>query len=174
MASGDPLLRISAWDMNPTGTNGALLATRQSATTEKELFHIATFDDTTAQYLDIQLTMPDNYAGTTGITCSVRWSAASATTGNTIWGIAFRRLADDATGSDLDASHTYVFNETTVAPASAAGEASYDSITFTDGADMDSVTAGDDFNLRFYRNAASGSDTMTGNAELWSIYLYET
>jgi len=171
MASGDPLFRIGAWDFNPSGTNGALFQTRQSATTEKEVFHIAAFDDTTDQYLDIQLTMPDAYAGTTGITCSIRW-AATVTTSTTIWKIGLRRLADDATGSDLDASHTYAFNSVTASPASASGEVAYDSITFTDGADMDNVVAGDEFNLRIYRDAVT--DGMSGDAQLLSIYIYET
>jgi hypothetical protein len=48
------------------------------------------------------------------------------------------------------------------------------SIAFTDGAQMDSVAAGEGFRLSVIRDADNGSDTMTGDAELWAVEIKET
>jgi hypothetical protein len=83
------------------------------------------------------------------------------------WGAAFRAVVDDA--EDIDAAHTYDFNYTADTTASLSGEISYPTITFTDGADMDSLAAGQEFVLRITRTPADAADTMTGDAELWGV-----
>jgi len=62
------------------------------------------------------------------------------------------------------------------AVASAAGELKYDTITFTDGADMDSVTDNDFFCLTIRRDAddTSGTDSLTGDLELAAVQIRET
>jgi hypothetical protein len=73
----------------------------------------------------------------------------------------------------MDAAHTYVYNVITPTPPSAAGELAYDTITFTDGADMDSVAEGERAIMRVRR---SDSAAMSGDAELlWpAIVIRET
>jgi len=48
------------------------------------------------------------------------------------------------------------------------------SITFSDGAEMDSVGAGHSFRLKVYRDADNASDTATGDAEIVAVHLRET
>lgn len=131
------------------------------------------FDDTTIEYLDVYCRLEGYASG--GLTITFDWSATSATTGDTVWGAAIRAIPDDA--EDMDAAHTFDYNDGTAdTTASASGERSRQTITFTDGADMDSLANGETFVLRIRRNASSGSDTMTGDAELWpfSLVIKET
>ena len=117
--------------------------------------------------------MPANYA-TGGITLTVVWGADTATTGNVIWGAAFRDMPDDAEDIDTTA-FSYDYNASAaVAAPSAVGENSYDNITFTNGADMDSVVAGNAFILRIRRDAANAGDTMAGDSGLISLLMKET
>jgi hypothetical protein len=113
----------------------------------------------------------DGYDGG-GLTITLVWSAASATTNVTRWGIGIRRVADDA--EDIDGSHTYDYNDVDDTTASASGEVSYPTITFTDGADMDSWADGEIAIVRVRRNASHANDNMTGDAELWGIAIRET
>lgn len=169
MASGQVVGQIL--DIMPPAANFAAPARRAGGSTPAERVLIWQFDAGTIEYLDYKIWLR-NYAGG-GLTVTLVWSAASATTGNVIWGAAFRRLEDD--NEDIDTSQTYDYNDTSgVAAPSASGEVSYDSITFTSGADMDSLADGEIAILRIRRNASSGSDTMTGDAELWGVQIRET
>jgi hypothetical protein len=174
MASGNTLLTLSARSCSLPATSYAELTSLTGGATPGERIILANFDDTTDEYIDLpDLVMPRAYAGG-GLTLTIRWMAASATTGNVIWGAAFRRDQDDAEDWDTTA-HSYDFNASSgVAAPSAVGETSYDTITFADGADMDSVAAGEGFCLRIRRDADNGSDTMTGDARFWTIEIKET
>lgn len=170
MASGDVVVGIER--SMPTTSNPATPGVRTGGGTPgggEKLFHLA-FDASTIEYWDY-LCHLEGYAGG-GLSIEFAWAAATATTSETVWEAAIRRLNDDA--EDVDASHTYDFNSVTATTATVAGELSYDSITFTDGADMDSVTDGERFVLRIRRNASSGSDDMSGDAQLYSIVGRET
>lgn len=108
--------------------------------------------------------------GSSGMTVSWKWSASAASSGNTVWAWAFRRLADDA--EDVSSAHTYVFQTATSTAASSIGEIKYASVGFTDGAQIDSLADGEQFVLRAQR--ISGG--MAGDAELWQggVILKET
>lgn len=176
MASGDTLLILRARDFDGTATTGALPGVITGASSPAESIEILKFDAATDWFADgYNLVMPKHYAGTTGITCVVIWSAASATSGTCRWGLALRKVGDDAEDQDTTA-HTYDFNFVGATAPSAAGETSEDNITFTDGADMDSVAAGNMFHLRVTRDAdgSGGTDDMTGNSQLQAIHIYET
>ena len=172
MASGDPLFVIKPNNVMPTDTLGASLSSITGTSTPAERIWKLDFDDTTVEYADFLCTMPSHYAGTTGTTFSIRWSAAQ-NTNNGIWSAALRRVADDA--EDLDTTvHTYDYNTTgDISPANVVGELSYDDITFLDGVDMDNVTAGDEFILRVKRPAPTGTK-ITGDTSIFSIYVKET
>ncbi len=165
MASGDSVIE----NLTPTAptTLAASFNTRAGGSTPAEATPLLEFDASTAWYMDFVGRLGSNYAGN-GLTVKFFWMAASATTGVTRWGAAFRRVQDDA--EDLDTSQTYDFNETDDTTASASGEVSEVTITFTSGADMDNLAAGEMFILRVYRNAGHANDTMAGNAQL----LYST
>jgi hypothetical protein len=132
------------------------------------------FDDTTQEYIDFPGWMPAHYAGTTGITCTIVWSAAEAATDVVEWQIAFRAIPDDT--EDLDTTaHTYTYNAVVATAPSAVGEVAYDDITFTDGADMDSVAASSHFRMRVTRDPTPSSGTdVTGDASLHAVIIKET
>lgn len=171
MATGDTLLTFAATSGTPPAASQASFGVRAGGSTPAETVPVINFDASTDEFMDFYGVMPQAYADG-GLTLKVVWSAATATSGNCIFGVAFRSMEDDA--EDVDTSHTYDFNTVTDAAPSASGEVVYAQITFTDGADMDNVDAGDAFVMRVYRDADNASDTMTGDAELWAVEIRET
>src|SRR3990172_5138683 len=168
MASGDTVVRIIC--AMPPGKLYETEDIRVGGSTPAEGFPVWDFDDTTDEYMDF-LCLLTNYGGG-GLTFKLAWAATSATTGDVVWRIAVRAMPDDA--EDIDAAHTYDFNSVTAPTASASGEIAYDTITFTNGADMDSWATGEYAIVRVSRQASSGSDTMAGDAELVMIHGSET
>ncbi len=162
MASGDAVVQII--DITPPAANAATIDLRAGGSTPAENVQIWDFDAAAIEYMDFKCKL-EGYGGG-GLTFTLPWSASTATSGTTRWGIAVRRMADDA--EDIDAAHTYVFNDTDDTAPSASGEISYPTIAFTDGADMDSWAEGEVAIVRVYRNATHANDDMAGDAELWS------
>ncbi len=172
MASGDTLITLSPLDNVPPATVYATFDTMVGTSSPVESVPVLDFDDTTAEYADFYCMLPRNYNGG-GVTITFAWSAA-ATTNTAVWRAAFRRVQDDA--EDLDTTaQTYDYNTTgALTPASAVGEVAYDTLTFTDGADMDSVAVGEYFILRVGRAPADGNDTLVGDASIHAIEIKET
>lgn len=169
MASGAPVVQIIK-EMLPAA-NFARPGLVTGGSTPAERIPVWLFSPTTIEYIDF-LCQLVGYSGG-GITLTFIWSSG-ATTGNVVWSAAFRRLQDDA--EDVDTSQTYDYNNATAdATASASREQAYTTLTFTNGADMDSVADGEFFILRVRRVATDGGDTMDSNdAELWAVGRKET
>lgn len=167
MASGDLVGQILA--ASPPATLYATQDVRAGGSTPAENVPVMDFDDSTVEYMDFYGVVQGYDGG--GLTVRLKWSATSATSGDCVWSGAFRRVADDA--EDVDTAHTYDYNNVTVTAPSASGEVDYAAITFTDGADMDSLADGEAFILRVRRFASDAADTMTGDAELWPVPLIE-
>lgn len=168
MASGDPVVQII--EVLPPATLFAPRSRRAGGSTPVENAPVWLFDTTTIEYLDF-LCFLRGYSGG-GLTFTLVWSAASATSGTCVFGAAIRRFADDA--EDVDAAHTYDYNDHAGATApSLSGEVSYDTITFTHGADMDSWADGEMAIVRVRRNTGAPDD-MAGDAELWLLEGRET
>lgn len=170
MASGNTLCVFTARDGVPTATAGAVHTVLAGGSSPAEGIPALAFDSGTDESVDFVGVMPRNYAGG-GLTLTLYWES-TATSNAAVWGAAFRRVQDDA--EDLDTAHTYDFNTVTATTASAAGEVDYATITFTDGADMDSLAVGELFALRITRDADNASDNMTGDAYLIAIEIRET
>jgi hypothetical protein len=169
MASGDPVVQIIR-EMPPATLFAPLIA-RAGGSTPAEATTAWAFDASTVEYMDFLCRLRGYDGG--GLTFNLTWMAATATTGNVIWSVAIRRNADDA--EDLDTSQTYDYNNSSaVAAPSASGESSYDTVTFTDGADMDSWAEGELAIVRVRRFASDSGDTMTGDAQLLDIEGIET
>lgn len=132
---------------------------------------ILDFDDTSDEDAVFSAVLSPDYSGG-GLTVEIYWLATSATSGDTVWNAAIERHEDDAL--DLDADSFAAANAVTDTAASASGEISVATITFTDGADMDSLAAGESFRLKITRDANNGSDTMSGDAELLRVVVRET
>lgn len=168
MASGQPV-GIILETLIPA-TNTPQLTIRSGGSNPVERVTIWAFDAASSENLDFKCVLMGYGGG--GLTLTLFWSATSATTGNVRWNAGFRRVADDA--EDIDTSQTYDFNAVDDATASASGEVAYTTITFTDGADMDSWANGEIGILRVWRAGAHANDTMSGDAELWGLVIKET
>ncbi len=171
MASGNTLFGLAPNNSSPTATAAAQIDVIVGTSSPAEWFPVLAFDTTTVEYCDFHnLVMPSYYSGG-GLTCTII-SSAGSTTGTLQWALALRRFQDDAEDADTTVQ-TYDYNTVNIATlASAVGEETYDDITFTSGADMDSVAAGELFTLRLRRD--TGSDTLATDAYLWSIHIKET
>lgn len=170
MASGDPVGLIM--EVMPPASSAAQPDARAGASSPAESVDVWDFDDTTDEYVDYKVWLTGYDGG--GLTLRIAHMASSATSGNFVWQAAIRALPDDT--EDLDTTaHTYAFNTVTAAVASAAGEIAYDSITFTNGADMDSWADGEVAIVRVGRKPSdTTNDTATGDAELLGIRIVET
>jgi hypothetical protein len=171
MASGDIVGIITAI-MGPA-TAMATPSAIAGASTPAENVPVWDFDKGTDESLDLYCVLGPGYAGG-GLTIRLPWTAAVIANEATI-GVAIRRIADDA--DDLDSTaHTYDFNFADVTAPSAAGEVVYDNITFTDGADMDSVAAGEMFIMRITRDANHANDDLDADFRLLAtaIQIRET
>lgn len=173
MASTDPLGTFRPSAGNAPAASQAALGVRSGGSTPGENLSVLEFDAASSQYYDFYHVMPQNYDGG-GVTLVIHWAAKTAAGGadDVRFEAAFRALEDDA--EDVDGSHSYDYNGVSDLPPSASGEFTKASITFTDGADMDNVGAGDPFILRVRRNPAHDDDDMSGDAQVMMYILKET
>lgn len=164
MASGDTLVQFSPLHNEPPSSNPATLDTRNQHPT-------LDFDASTNESAVFSAVMPRHYAGTTGVTVYIHYAMSSATSGDVDWDVAFERIGDQQQDIDSDGfAAVNSVNNTTVPGTS--GLVDIVNVTFTDGADMDSVAVGEKFRLKVTRDAAS--DTASGDAELVAVEIKET
>lgn len=150
-------------DSEPPASNFASFDTRNN-------HPVLDFDAATNESTHFSGVLPDGYAGG-GITVTVIWAATSATSGDVVWEAAIERI--DSLSLDIDADSFATAQTVTITAAGTSGQVKYSDITFTNGAQMDSLAAGEAFRVKITRNAASGSDTMTGDAELVMLVVKE-
>lgn len=129
------------------------------------------FNDSTSWNIIYTGELPKQYSGG-GLTVVIYWMAASATSGNVVWNAYIER--DNIGGQDLDSDGFASAQTTTTAASGTSGVLSSTSIAFTSGAQMDNLVAGEQFRLKIERNASSGSDTMTGDAQIVLVIVRET
>lgn len=165
MASGDTLIVFGAYDNVPPSSNYATLDMRN-------LHPVLDFDSGTDESAVFPGVMPQNYAGTTGVTVRIWWSADGVTTGNAVLDAAWERIVADSL--DIDADSFAAVNSVTDAAPGTDGHVTIATITFTDGADMDAVQAGDAFRLKITRDANNGSDTLAADIEIHRVEVQET
>lgn len=165
MASGNSLVAFVATDNHPPASAYATPDVRNS-------HPVLNFDASSAEDACFHGVLPRHYAGG-GLTLVLAWMAATATSGNTMWKAAMERL--EAGGTDLDADSFATAQAAAAAAADAAsGKLTYTAITMSSGANMDSLAVGETFRLKITRDAANGSDTMSGDAQLVSVEIRET
>lgn len=164
MASGDTLVVFTAHANEPPVANFATIDVRNAHL-------VLDFDAATAESAVFGSVLPRNYNGS-GITATIVWMATSATTGNVKWNAQIERHQSGA--DDLDADSFATAQTTTSVSPVTSGVVTYATIAFTSGAQMDSVAVGESFRIKITRDAADGTDTMTGDAELLRVELRET
>jgi hypothetical protein len=166
MASGNTLLIFHAYSNEPPASNFATLDTRN-------LHPVLDFDASTDESAVFGAVMPRGYAGN-GVTLYIHYAMTSATSGYVVWEAAFERIGDEQQDIDSDSFAATNYVQDTVPTTS--GNVGIATITFTNGADMDSVAAGEGFRLKVVRDADStnATDDATGDAELFWIEVKET
>ena len=140
-------------------TSGAPIAGLDGVSSPAEGIPYFSFVNGSVTYREYYCRLLDYGGG--GLTLNFEVMRTSEAAGDTyIFEAAIRRIN---TGTeDLGASHTYDYNSVTVTiPAGPpnAGIPMAGTITFTDGADMDSLASGETFILRFRRNGGTATDT---------------
>ncbi len=166
MASGDTLGVFLPTDNEPPASNYATLDTRNA-------HPCLDFDGATDEEAVFTGIMPRNYANG-GITVYLHVGFTSATSGNAYWQVAIERM-DDAS-LDLDADSFAAFQGAAGNPNGTSGALTLVTITFTNGAQMDSLVAGEMYRLKVRRDAdgSVGTDDVTTDGELYGVEVKET
>jgi len=128
---------------------------------------ILAFDDATAESVVFHGVISTDYSDG-DVSVNIDWVAETATTGDVVWGIEIERIDQGVTDIDSD---SFAAQQTgTDTTSGTSGIVTRTTITLTQ-AQADSWTTGDAFRLRVQRVAASGSDTMTNDAEVLRVSL---
>lgn len=166
IGTGQQTIWVPAAAMTPTTTNGAAASTEELATNDVMLAYLA-FDDSTRENACFAIQMPKSWDAGTLIT-QFAWKTG-ATSGNCIWGLQAVAFADD---DPLDTAFG-----TAVEVTDAAGSAADDCIISAESGALTvagSPGAEEYVVFKVYRDAADGSDTMTGDAELLGVKIHYT
>jgi len=166
MASGDTLCKFFPNDNEPPSSAFATLDTRNVHPT-------LDFDGATDEEAVFSDVLPRNYAGG-GLTVRTFWAFTSATSGSLRVQAAVERM--DASSLDIDADSFASFQSAGGSAPGTSGQIISVDVAFTDGAQMDSVAAGEMFRLKIRRDAdgTSGTDDITTDAELLGVEIRET
>jgi len=149
-------------DNEPPTSNYATLDTRNNRP-------VLDFDTTTQEAAIFTGVMPNGYAGG-GLTVTIFCALTSATSGTVGWDVAFERT--QASTDDIDSdSFATAQTVTAVTVPGTSGHVLAMSVNVANGADMDSIAAGELFRLRVRRDVAT--DTATGDAELLAVSIKE-
>jgi hypothetical protein len=163
MASSDTLCVFGPRDNEPPSSNMATLGVRNS-------HPYLAFDTTTQETAIFTLFMPRNYSGG-GVTVYITASLTSATSGTLGWDVSFERIGNGQQDIDSDGFATAQTITATAVPGT-SGNSIVLNVAISNGANMDSVAAGEWFRLRLRRDVAN--DTATGDAEFLGGEIKET
>lgn len=162
MASGDTLLIFQA--------QHATFPTSNFATFDVRNNHVCLdFDASTNETAYFGAVLPQRYSGS-GLDVLIHYAMTSATSGDVDFDAAFERIGDGQQDIDSDGFASANSTDNTTVPAT-SGHVDIVTISFSDGADMDSLAAGEAFRLSITRDAAS--DTATGDVELIAVEIRE-
>lgn len=163
MASGDTLVVFTPQANEPPASNYMTPDTRNG-------HPVLDADDTTNESAVFSAVMPRHYGGG-GLTVYLHYAMTSAVSGDIDWDVAFERIGDQQQDIDSDGFAAANSVDNTTVPGT-SGNVDIVSVTFTDGADMDSIAVGEGFRMKVTRDAVS--DTATGDAEIRFIEIKET
>ncbi len=163
MATGDTLIIFTPFQNEPPASNFATLDLRN-------LHPVLDFDATTNESAVFRAVMPRSYAAG-GITVYIHYAMTSAVADTVDWDVAWERIGDQALDIDGDSFATVNSVDNTTVPGT-TGLVDIVTVTFTDGADMDSVAVGELFRLKVTRDATN--DDAAGDAELVALEVKET
>ena len=148
--------RFTPLDNQPPASNFATIDTRNS-------IMVLDFADSSADESAIFVgVIPEAASLGSGLKVRIIWMATSATSGSVRWGVQFMNL-----NTDLDSDS---FDTATEGNGTANGTNGTPTTTELTVTNIDSLTAGDFFRLKIYREQSDTvNDTMTGDAELIAV-----
>lgn len=165
MASGNFLAIFTPLSNEPPASAFMTLDTRNSQP-------VLDADDATDEEAVFSGVIPDIYASG-GFTVKVHVMATTATSGDVVIQAAFEALA----AQDVDADGFAAFQTSgAVTVSGTSGIEVIATITFTDGAQADSVAAETAFRLKIRRDAdnTSATDSVVGDCEISKVTIEET
>lgn len=166
MASGDTLAVFTPLHNEPPSASYATLDTRNG-------HPVLDFDGSADEEAVFTGVLPRNYGGG-GLTARTFWAFTSATSGSLRVQAAIERI--DASSLDIDADSFAAFQSAGGSAPGTSGQVIAVDVPFTNGAQMDSLAAGEAFRLKIRRDAdgTSGTDDITTDAELLGVEIRET
>ena len=163
MASGDTLARFTPLHNEPPASNPAILDSRNQHS-------VLDFDATTNESAVFSDVMPRHYGGG-GVTAYIHYAMSSAEADTIDWDGCFERIGDQQQDLDSDGFAAVQSVDNTTVPGT-SGLVDVVAITFTDGAQMDSVAVGEGYRFKVTRDAAN--DDAAGDGELRFVEIKET
>lgn len=161
MASGETLCKFKPQDNEPQTGSGRRDTRNNHPTIDLALTEIMVVSDI----------MPRNYAGTTGITINMHIAMSSATANDIKLEGSLERIGEV---QNLDSDGFAAAQNTgDITVPGTSGDIDIIPVTFTDGAQMDSIAVGEGFRLKVERVVVVGTDA-TGDLEIRFIEIKET
>ncbi len=165
--AGKETIWVPAAAMYGPTTNPADAAQVETTATRPDL-KVFDFDASTKQYTQFTIAMPKSWNEGT-ITYQAYWSPSTTNTGNAIFGLQAVAVADNDT---IDVAYGTAINITdagigTVEDQQITGESSAVTVA-------GSPAAGEQTYFQFFRDAADGSDTFTGECRVLGIKIFFT
>ena len=176
MASGDVLAILTPQSNQPPA---ASYATLDVVTGSGEPDTVLDFDASVDETAVFKRNMPNHYDGG-GVTVSIIFAMSSDhdPAHKVRWDAAFSLIHDFSATTGVQAITGDGFvavNSITGNPHDDIGKTEQANITFTNGADMDSIEKNDGYLIKITRDANHGTDDdATGDAELWMVIIKET
>jgi hypothetical protein len=162
MAAGDTLVVFDPRSYTPVASNGAYLAIRNARP-------VLVFPTGANHLADFAFRMPQHYGGS-GLDVIVTFVAESVTSGDVDWDAQIERVG---TSLDVDGDSFAAANSTDNTSVSGTNGVPVEAtIAFTDGADMDSLAAGEWGRLRLTRDDAS--DTVSEGVQVLGVEIRES
>lgn len=107
--------------------------------------------------------------GSGNVTVSLDWYADTATSGDVVWGASLAAITPDTDTQDVETKAFATANTVTDTHLGTTGQRLHRASIAV--SNLDSLAANDVVELRVYRDAAAGGDTMTGDAILVGVTL---
>lgn len=161
MASGDTLLILTPLSNEPPSAAYATLDIRNE-------HPVLDFGDSDTEEAVFTAILPRSYAGG-GLTVYIHFTMSIALSGNVVWTVAIERIHSTQSIDDIGFAAAQSHLETV---PGVNGYPDIAEITLADGAEIDSLVAGEPFRIRICRDG--GSDSSSGDAELFAIEIKET
>jgi len=156
---------LTATGSTPSTTSGAAVPVQVELATNKVNIWFVDFNASTDRFVEWTFAMPNNWDGGT-ITAEFFWTANSTSTNSVVWGIQGRAYGnaitlDQAMGTAqlITDANTATAHQLHISPATSA-------MTFAG-----TPSGGQAVQIRVYRDADNGADTLTTDSRLIGVRL---